>query len=65
MAREIRNWLLQQMKADDPLDGISVVVKLAVTEFGTSRVAEELRWLADYLDSHGEVPGWGFPRNQA
>lgn len=65
MAREIRNWLLRQMKADDPMDGIAVVVKLAVKECGTSRVAQELRQLADYLDDTDEVPGWNFPHSRA
>ena len=65
MAREIRNWLLQQMNADDPLDGIVVIVKLAVKEFGPCRVAEELRSMADHLEATDHLPGWNFPRTRA
>lgn len=65
MGHEMRNWLLQQMNAEDSLDGIAVVTKIAVKEFGPSRVAEELRLLADYLEATDDLPGWSFPKNRA
>jgi hypothetical protein len=61
VADAIREWLLQQLHANDSLDGVAVVVKLAVTEFGSKPVAQELRKLARYLETTGEVPGWKFP----
>jgi hypothetical protein len=59
----IRDWLLKQMNARDSLDGVSVTVKLAVTEFGPKRVARELRSMAASLDRRGMLPGWNFDRN--
>jgi len=61
MPLHLRNWLLKQMNARDSLDGVSVTVKLAVTQFGTKRVAHELRSWAAYLERAGTVPGWRFP----
>jgi hypothetical protein len=48
------------MNARDSLDGVSVTVKLAVTEFGPKRVARELRSMAASLDRRGMLPGWNF-----
>jgi hypothetical protein len=56
----IRDWLLKQMNARDTLDGVVVTVKLAVTEFGSKRVAQELHVLAEYLERTGRLPGWDF-----
>jgi hypothetical protein len=56
----IRDWLLKQMNARDSLDGVTVTVKLAVTEFGPKRVARELRSMAASLDRRGMLPGWNF-----
>jgi hypothetical protein len=50
MPLQLRNWLLQQMNARDTLDGVAVTVKLAVTEFGTKKVAQELHSMAEYLE---------------
>jgi hypothetical protein len=61
MPLHLRNWLLKQMNARDTLDGVALTVKLAVTEFGTKRVARELRSWAEYLEQKGNVPGWHFP----
>ncbi len=61
MPLHLRNWLLKQMNARDTLDGVAVTVKLAVTEFGTKRVAQELRSWAEYLEGEGTIPGWHFP----
>ncbi len=60
---KIRNWILQQMNARDPMDGVAVVVKLAVQEFGPKKVASELRRIAGRLDHYGDLPGWKFPRS--
>jgi hypothetical protein len=43
------------------MDGVALVVKLAVSEFGPKKVASELRRLALRLDRYGELPGWKFP----
>jgi len=61
VARSVRNWLLRQLNAKDPLDGIVVTVKLALIELGTKTVAKELRRLADCLERTGRLPGWNFP----
>jgi hypothetical protein len=61
LALSIRNWLLRQLNANDALDGVTVTVKMAVTDHGPKMVAKELRRLADYLERTGEVPGWNFP----
>ncbi len=61
MADAIRKWLIQQLHANNSLDGVAVIVKLAVTEFGSKAVARELRQLARCLEKTGEVPGWKFP----
>jgi hypothetical protein len=61
MPLHLRNWLLKQMHARDTLDGVALTVKLAVTQFGTKRVAQELRSWAEYLERKGTVPGWHFP----
>ncbi|MGZ4813108.1 MAG: hypothetical protein ACXVZI_10100 [Terriglobales bacterium] len=60
MRLAIRDWLLKQMNARDSLDGITVTVKLSVTEFGPKRVARELRSMAASLDRRGMLPGWNF-----
>ncbi len=62
MAPKIRDWILQQMNARDAMDGVAVVVKLAVHEFGPKKVASELRRLAARLEHYGNLPGWKFPR---
>jgi hypothetical protein len=51
------------MNARDSLDGVTVTVKLAVTEFGPKRVARELRSMATSLECRGTLPGWNFDRN--
>ncbi|MGI9103165.1 MAG: hypothetical protein ACR2IF_12065 [Terriglobales bacterium] len=61
MRLEIRDWLLEQMKARDSLDAVAVTVKLAVTEFGPRQVAGELRSMAARLETAGNLPGWKFP----
>ena len=61
MADAIREWLLQQLHASDTLQGVAVVVKVAVAEFGSKPVAQELRKIARHLERTGEVPGWKFP----
>ena len=61
MAPKIRDWILQQMNARDAMDGVAIVVKLAVSQFGPKKVASELRRLALRLDRYGELPGWKFP----
>ena len=61
MPLHLRHWLLKQMNARDTLDGVALTVKLAVTEFGTKRVARELRSWAEYLEKARTVPGWHFP----
>ena len=61
MAPKIRDWILQQMHATDAMDGVAVVVKLAVHEFGSKKVAGELRRLAARLEHYGDLPGWKFP----
>jgi hypothetical protein len=43
------------------MDGVLLVVKLAVRDFGLTKVARELRRLAARLEDHGELPGWKFP----
>jgi hypothetical protein len=48
------------MNARDSLDGVVVTVKLAITEFGPKRVANELRSMADLLECRGQLPGWNF-----
>ena len=63
MAPKIRDWILQQMNATDALDGVAVVVKLAVREFGPKEVASELRRLAARLEHYGDLPGWKFPHS--
>jgi hypothetical protein len=45
------------------MDGVAVVVKLAVHEFGSKKVASELRRLAARLERYGDLPGWKFPRS--
>ena len=57
----ITKWLLQQLNARDSLDAVAITVKIAVSEMGSARVAEELRGLAEYLDKKGNAPGWTFP----
>ena len=49
------------MNAKNVLDGIAVIVKLAVSETGPKTVIRELRRLADHLERTGDVPGWKFP----
>jgi hypothetical protein len=61
VADAIRKWLTQQLHANNSLDGVAVIVKLAVTEFGSKAVARQLRQLARCLEQTGEVPGWKFP----
>jgi len=61
VALQIGQWLLKKMNARDALDGVAVTVKLAVNQFGSKTVADELRYLAEYLERTGEVPGWKFP----
>jgi len=51
------------MNARDSLDGVTVTVKLAVTEFGPQRVARELRSMATSLECRGMLPGWNFDHN--
>ena len=48
------------MNARDSLDGVVVTVKLAITEFGPKRVANELRCMAEVLECRGKLPGWNF-----
>jgi hypothetical protein len=48
------------MNARDSLDGLTVTVKLAVTEFGPKRVARELRSMAASLECRGGLPGIDF-----
>ncbi len=60
MRLAIQNWLLKQMNARDSLDGVTVTVKLAVSEFGAKRVARELRSMAANLECRGMLPGWKF-----
>ena len=48
------------MKARDSLDGVTVTVKLAVCEFGAKRVARELRFMAEWLEHRGTLPGLNF-----
>ena len=48
------------MNARDSLDGLTVTVKLAVTEFGAKRVARELRSMAASLECRGGLPGLNF-----
>lgn len=60
MRLAIRDWLLKQMNARDSLDGLTVTVKLAVTEFGPKRVARELRSMAASLECRGGLPGLNF-----
>jgi hypothetical protein len=62
MAPKIRDWILKQMDARDAMDGVAVVVKLAVQEFGPKKVASALRRLAARLEYYGDLPGWKFPR---
>ncbi len=62
MAPKIRDWILQQMNARDAMDGVVIVVKLAVREFGPKKVASELRRLAARLEHYGDLPGWKFLR---
>jgi hypothetical protein len=62
MPPRIRDWILKQMNARDAMDGVAVVVKLAVQEFGPKKVASELRRLAARLEHYGDLPGWKFPR---
>jgi hypothetical protein len=62
MALKIRDWILQQMNARDAMDGVAVVVKLAISEFGPKKVARELHRLAVRLEQYGDLPGWKFPR---
>jgi hypothetical protein len=61
VANAIRKWLTKQLHANNSLEGVAVVVKLAVTEFGSKAVARELRQLARSLEQTGEIPGWKFP----
>jgi hypothetical protein len=61
VADAIREWLLQQLHASDTLQGVAVVIKVAVAEFGSKPVAQELRKIARHLERTGEVPGWKFP----
>jgi hypothetical protein len=61
MVPKFRDWLLQQMRARDAMDGVLLVVKLAVRDFGPKKVARELRRLAARLEDHGDLPGWKFP----
>ena len=65
MRLAIRDWLLKQMNARDSLDGLTVTVKLAVTEFGPKRVARELRTMAKVLECRGGLPGLNFDGIQA
>lgn len=60
MRLAIRDWLLKQMNARDSIDGLTVTVKLAVTEFGPKRVARELRSMAASLERRGGLPGLNF-----
>ncbi len=48
------------MNARDSLDGVTVTVKLAVSEFGAKRVARELRSMAAKLEGRGMLPGLNF-----
>lgn len=41
----MRDWLLRQMHARDAMDGVVLVVRLAVHELGPKKVARELRRL--------------------
>lgn len=61
MPDAIREWLLQQLHANNTLEGVAVVVKVAVSEFGSKPVAQELRKIARHLERTGEMPGWKFP----
>jgi hypothetical protein len=64
MALAIQCWLLKQLNADNGLDAVKVTIKFAVRQFGTKKVAKELRTLADYLEKSGTVSGWIFPQQQ-
>jgi hypothetical protein len=61
MAPKIRDWILQQMNARDAMDGVLLVVKLAVRDFGPKKVARELHRLAARLEHYSDLPGWKFP----
>ncbi len=61
MAPKFRDWLLQQMHARNAMDGVVLVVKLAVRDLGPKKVARELRRLAARLEQYGDLPGWKFP----
>lgn len=63
--QSLSQWLLQQLNARDSLDAVAITVKMAVSEMGSVRVAEELRGLAEYLEDTGDVPGWNFPRHRS
>ena len=62
MARAIRNWLLRQLNSKNVLDGVTVIIKVAVEELGARTVASELRRIAKHLEKTGNVPGWRFPK---
>jgi hypothetical protein len=64
MALTVQRWLLKQLNANNGLDAVRVTIKCAVRQFGTKRVAEELRMLADHLEKSGTVSGWNFPQQQ-
>ncbi len=63
MIRTVRSWLLKQMNADDTLDALALIVKMAVAEFGRKRIAQELRHMAASLERGGKLQGWTFPKS--
>jgi len=59
----IRRWLLKQLKTDDTLDALALVVKITGSDKGKARVAKELRRMAASLESTGGPRGWSFPKS--
>ena len=59
----VRKWLLKQLNTNDTLDAVALVVKIAVSDKGTKRVAKELRQMANGLEKTGTVRGWTFPKS--
>jgi len=63
MVVAIRKWLLKQLNTNDTLDALALVVKIAVSDKGKTRVAKDLRRMADSLESTGSIRGWSFPKS--
>jgi hypothetical protein len=59
----IRRWLLKQLNTNDTFDALALVVKITVTDKGKTKVARELRRMADSLESTGDIRGWNFPKS--